>query len=406
MRITKRLIVAASVAAITMSTAGYATAGAYNDAVAALQPDHWYHLDEDVDEAGPFVGGGAAVDSGFAGTLIDGVYEGDFDFTPDGTLGFAGAPGPPLPGFDASNTALDANGKSAVDLGTNVPWSNSVMTVATWFQVGNGFPGGSDGGDRIWTNNQGSSATSFQLTLGGGANFVIGINPALGAGEGVGAPYSAGNFQINDASHLGGAGTGVKNIKNSEWHHVVASRDGPNIDDVTLVIDGVYYPPSTWSNSTDSWGTTTTNAKIATRSNAPHSHNLNGTIDEPAIWLGRALTIEESMGLYAAAVQSVTEGDSNADGKVDGLDYLTWAENFGKQDLGVLEANGKPGYLTVHGAVSGDYDYNNVVDGLDYLAWAGNFGQGPNDGAAVPEPGSIVLAALACLGLCATRRRR
>jgi hypothetical protein len=135
-------------------------------------------------------------------------------------------------------------------------------------------------------------------------------------------------------------------------------------------------------------------------------HVLNGPIDEAAIWLGRQLTVQESLDLYAAAVQSVDEGDSNGDGKIDGLDYLAWAGNYGKQDLGVFEANGRPGYLTVHGAVNGDYNYDNIVDGLDYLDWASNFGQGPNDSTSVPEPGSIALAVLACLGVCTVRRRR
>jgi hypothetical protein len=397
-----------------VGTAGYATAGAYNDAVAALTPDHWYHLDEDIDTVGDVFGGGPATDSGFAGTLIDGTYLGSFaeNETIDPTAAHPGVPGPPLPGFDSSNTALDANNAGSVSLGSNVDWSNPVMTVATWFKVGNGFPGGSDGGDRIWTNNQNDATTSFQLTLGGGANIVVGIDPALGAGEGVTDPYSTGNFQVVDTGGYAGgtvAGTGVKNIKNSEWHHIVASRNGADINNVILVIDGVHYPPSTWSNSTDSWGTTGTNAQIATRTEGDGGgsmHVLNGPIDEAAIWLGRQLTVQESLDLYAAAVQSVDEGDSNGDGKIDGLDYLAWAGNYGKQDLGVFEANGRPGYLTVHGAVNGDYNYDNIVDGLDYLDWASNFGQGPNDSTSVPEPGSIALAVLACLGVCTVRRRR
>ena len=217
-----------------------------------------------------------------------------------------------------------------------------------------------------------------------------------------------GNFQIVDSAHTAGgtvAGTGVKNIKNSEWHHVVASRNGPLIEDVILVIDGVHYPPSTWSNSTDSWGTTSTDAQIATRTpgdGGGSQHVLNGPIDEPAIWLGRQLTVQEALDLYAAAVQSDVEGDANDDDAVDGLDYLVWADKFGDQDLGVFEANLRPGYLTVHGAAYGDFNYDNVVDGLDYLAWAGNFGAG----VAVPEPGSMMLAVMACLGFCSVRRRR
>ncbi|MCA9101773.1 MAG: PEP-CTERM sorting domain-containing protein, partial [Planctomycetales bacterium] len=359
---------------------------------------------------GPLVGGGAAVDSGFAATLINGTYGGvfGFDATYDPTTANPAQPGPPLPGFDPSDVAFDANNKGSVSLGSNVNWSEPTMTVTAWFKVGNGFPGGSDGGDRVWTNNQNDASTSLQITLGGGANIVVGINPALGAGEGVTDPYSAGNFQIVDSSHTAGgtvAGTGVKDIKNSEWHHVVASRNGPDIDDVILVIDGVNYPPSSWSNSTDSWGTTSTDAQIATRTPGDGGgslHVLNGLIDEVAIWLDRQLTVEEALTLYGAAVQSAVEGDSDGNGAVDGLDYLTWAANFGKKDLGVFESGGDPGYLTVHGAVNGDFNYDNVVDGLDYLRWASNYGISSS---VVPEPGSLVLAALALLGLAAVRRR-
>jgi hypothetical protein len=39
------------------------------------------------------------------------------------------------------------------------------------------------------------------------------------------------------------------------------------------------------------------------------------------------------------------------------------------------------------------------VDGLDYLTWATNFGQGPNDSTTVPEPTSITTALLALVGL-------
>ena len=135
--------VVAAAAAIVVITAGQSSAGAYRDAIAALQPDHWYHLDEDATEVGIGFGGGTAVDSGFAGTQIDGTYGGitAADDNYDPATGNAAQPGPPLPGFDPSNVSFDANNKASISLGPNAAWSNSVMSVATWFKVGNGFSG-------------------------------------------------------------------------------------------------------------------------------------------------------------------------------------------------------------------------------------------------------------------------
>ncbi len=52
-------------------------------------------------------------------------------------------------------------------------------------------------------------------------------------------------------------------------------------------------------------------------------------------------------------------GDSNGDGKVDGLDYVIWLSNYNTQ--------------TSKGASKGDFDGNGVVDGLDYVLWLNNY---------------------------------
>lgn len=66
-------------------------------------------------------------------------------------------------------------------------------------------------------------------------------------------------------------------------------------------------------------------------------------------------------------------GDLNADGKVDGTDFLDWQAGFGT-----------------------------VYDGQDFLDWQANFGTGvPSQ---VPEPGTLALLSLGAMVL--TRRRR
>ena len=84
-------------------------------------------------------------------------------------------------------------------------------------------------------------------------------------------------------------------------------------------------------------------------------------------------------------VVSLTPGDGNADGWVDGLDYLLWAGKFATHP----GSDGDPS--------DGDYNDDGWVDGLDYLLWAGNFGT--HAGIAVPEPasGALLLVGLAML---------
>ena len=69
-----------------------------------------------------------------------------------------------------------------------------------------------------------------------------------------------------------------------------------------MVVDGVDYSAILVPSSA-TWGTDGSDAHIAGRfPNAASVHTLNGAIDEVAIWLDRALTVDEAMGLYRTAV--------------------------------------------------------------------------------------------------------
>lgn len=52
-------------------------------------------------------------------------------------------------------------------------------------------------------------------------------------------------------------------------------------------------------------------------------------------------------------------GDANGDGKVDGIDYVIWLNNYGTSNQGLA---------------SGNFNGDSKVDGVDYVIWLTNFG--------------------------------
>jgi hypothetical protein len=81
-------------------------------------------------------------------------------------------------------------------------------------------------------------------------------------------------------------------------------------------------------------------------------------------------------------LKAFTVGDSNQNGFVDGADYTKWADNY-------LEG-------TSGGVWQGDFNGDGVVDGADYTLWADHY-TGDSSAAmavAVPEPGTLLLAAI------------
>ncbi len=91
------------------------------------------------------------------------------------------------------------------------------------------------------------------------------------------------------------------------------------------------------------------------------------------------------------------DGDFDADGDVDGNDFLIWQAGFGTE--------------TYASPRIGDADWDADVDGDDFLAWQRNFGNvsamsGTGGGVGVPEPASLASLLLAGLSLAAGHRRR
>jgi hypothetical protein len=364
---------------------------AYSDAVMALSPTHYYRLDETTI--------GTVTDIGT--NPIHGMHEGQGDMAPNPIpplpdsdpftgVGFVGAPGPdvvhkfdgatvteiPLPGFDAANRSLFANGGLAVNLGPALGpngenlFAHTTMTVAGWFkvtadpnapaEVEQQFGLASQGGERLWTNNFPSmdlpgtndldtsdvdDLGHLQIDLGAGANLVISLDERFG---GPGQELIS-NYQIphrdNHPGPVGSDPTGVA-IKDNSWHHLVISRNGDDIFDTIVVIDGEHISTDRYADSTDSWGITEPyDTRIGTRTTAPFHQTFNGWIDELAIWIGRQLTVEEAIGLWEAATGAGgIAGDYNDNGVVDAADYVLWRDNLGLTT--VLPNDPTPGMVT------------------------------------------------------------
>ncbi len=331
-RIRSAVLAVPAVVVLGLMGGSIAVAGNYSDAVMALEPDHYYRLDEA--ELGPArldpdgfplpVAGDASgtqydspvADSGFSGDPIEGFHEGFF--APDAVEPFAevGVCGPPFPGFSGANRAFLANNAGSINLGPGEFFADPVMTVAMWFRVPCGGdactgPPASDGGDRLFTNNSASGSDHFQITFGWGANLVVGVDTCCNSLD-----------AARQVPH------GTLNVKDGKWHHVVASRNGPGMDNVIVVVDGVDYTAD-MVDSTDSWGRTGSNAHIASRPGGDgggNRQNANGEVDEVAIWLGRQLTVEEAQMLYESALEEFDPGpvggrqlpgDCNQDGMLN-----------------------------------------------------------------------------------------
>jgi hypothetical protein len=251
--------------------AAVARGGPYSDAVQALGPTHYYRLDE--------TAVGQATDTG-SGPLIHGMHEGAY---PPGEVG---AEGVPLPGFDAGNRSVLANNTAGVNLGPGTGFASDVMSIATWARHG---PGDNGIGDRLFINNvsrlAGGTEDSFQITLPAGGNI---WSLAVATGQ--------------ETDHQLGVLSSSLNFQDQQWHHLVVVRNGDDVNNIRVVIDGVDYT-SGLEPTTAGWGTTGTNAHLGVRADDGSSaHNFNGNIDDTAIWLNRALTVPEAQALYQAAL--------------------------------------------------------------------------------------------------------
>ncbi|MFN0127443.1 MAG: hypothetical protein ACKV19_12235, partial [Verrucomicrobiales bacterium] len=261
---------------------------AYPKRVIALNPTYYYQLNETVTDSG--------VADAMGNAPAPGTYNGDYLNGPS----LVGGPGAtevfgatPVPGLGGmSNVAHYSNNAGHIILGDNSLYGANAITVALFLKAG-----GSQGGDRIFTNNLVDPTKSFQIVT-GNDGLVLAVDPSA---TGVNAERT---LFLEDNS-----GPDRRLIDpNAGWFHVVASTFGTTgperAGNFQLLINGVNRTANLQPNVVG-WGVETDFAKIGGRgpnATAPQTHS--GAQDEVAIWLNRALSETEAKSLWSAATGS------------------------------------------------------------------------------------------------------
>jgi hypothetical protein len=94
--------------------------------------------------------------------------------------------------------------------------------------------------------------------------------------------------------------------------------------------------------------------------------NMSGTLSSATNWAVAAIEVVGATGGTGGG--SGLPGDANGDGRVDGIDYVVWLNNYSEG--------------TSQGPAEGDFNSDNLVDGRDYVVWLNNYGSSTSQGAA------------------------
>ena len=154
--------------------------------------------------------------------------------------------------------------------------------------------GGSQGGDRIFTNNLTDPTKSFQITT-GNDGLILAIDPGATGLNAERTLFLEDNSQPDRRLIDANAG----------WFHVIASTSGATgperAGNFRIWINGANRTANLQPNVVG-WGVETAFAKIGGRGDSatgPQTHS--GAQDEVAIWLNRVLTEAEAASLWTAA---------------------------------------------------------------------------------------------------------
>ena len=230
----------------------------------ALSPDHYYQLNETTS--------GMVNDTGT--NPITAFHSGTYG-TGGAEVGVAGVS---MPGFAANNKALSCNDMGGIQLGGSDTFAADTMTVSLWMKEPN--PTTEEGySDRLFQNNSDTDPMTICFSKTGSVFVITGTQDA-------------------DDRQLGDEGLW---IRQNAWHNIVMVRNGDNVGDAKLYIDGVDRT-SILAETPHNWGNTPDSAWIGCRDAATGLGFMSGQIDEVAIWQDRALTESEISSLYTTAV--------------------------------------------------------------------------------------------------------
>jgi hypothetical protein len=100
-------------------------------------------------------------------------------------------------------------------------------------------------------------------------------------------------------------------------------------------------------------------------------------------------------GFGMALGARLVDGDDNANGAVNGADFLNWQNNFSTSQAGDFDADGDVDQDDLSQWQT-NFSAGNLT-GSDFLTWQRNLGAGSSQLLSVPEPNGLLLALLACL---------
>jgi hypothetical protein len=197
----------------------------------------------------------------------------------------------------------------------------------------------------------------------------------------------------------------------NRWHQIVYLRDGnsPVASPLPSTLDSIYVDGIKRAQGI---GHLTLNNPLAPGAigmgypilgpimpPVPPPAYANGLIDDVRVY-SRLLTtssvaVDQSCDGEVAALYTTAPllGDANLDGTVDGTDLNTVLSSYNQTDANWLV---------------GDFNGDGTVDGADLNAVLSSYNQsgGTSAGAAVPEPSTLLLAAVGLSGLLAYARRK
>jgi hypothetical protein len=236
----------------------------------------------------------------------------------------------------------------------------------------------------------------------GSGNATVWNSPASGAVAGwITAQFTNGASAAFDSFTVAYDGEQWRNGGNASAQSMVFEYGfGPSFDAISWTPGGATFDVT-------SPVTGTTASALDGNAAANRVAGLGGTISDLAwapgdsLWIrwiklndignDHGLAIDNfSISTTQGDVTPVESGDFNGDGFIDAADYTIWRDNEN---------------LTGVGLAGGDGNNDGTVDALDYAIWSQQYAPAVNEGAAaIPEPGSLVIA-IACL-LAGARKQR